>query len=313
MKKLLEDNSLILMEAAIVESLRRSEHINLHPVLANAPLIYEQAGRDALSHLYQKYIDIAQLSQKPFLMCTPTWRASHSRVVETKINPSINIDAAHFLQGIRESQSSGHENIKIGGLIGCKNDCYRPEEGLSATEAQAFHSWQIEQLKQGGVDFLIAETLPAIEEAIGIAKAMEATALPYFMSFVISRDGRVLDGTDLYTAIKTIDENTRHKPLGFMVNCAYPSFLCATTQAPQVFSRLVGYLANASSLDHCDLDGAEELLMESVSEWGGLMLELNRTHGVKVLGGCCGTNAEHLNYLVSEPAADVYRHSKKEV
>jgi homocysteine S-methyltransferase len=300
MKNIIENNSLVLMEAAIVESLRRSEHISLHPVLVNAPLIYDQAGRDALSHLYQKYIDIARQSKKPFLMCTPTWRANQSRVVETKINPSINIDAVHFLQEIRDSQSADRENIKIGGMIGCKNDCYRPEEGLSISEAQAFHSWQLGQLKQGGVDFLIAETLPAVEEAIGIAKAMEATGLPYFMSFVISRDGRVLDGTDLHTAIKTIDENTRHKPLGFMVNCAYPSFLCAATQPPELFNRLIGYLANASSLDHCDLDGAEELLMESVSEWGELMLDLNRTHGVKVLGGCCGTNEEHLNYLVSE-------------
>ena len=300
MKKLIENNKLILMEAAIVESLRRSEHISLHPVLVNAPLIYDQAGRDALSHLYQKYIDIARQSRTPFLMCTPTWRANQSRVVETRINPSINIDAVSFLQEIRDSQSTDRENIKIGGMIGCKNDCYRPEESLSISEAQEFHSWQLEQLKQGGVDFLIAETLPAIEEAIGIAKAMEATGLPYFMSFVISRDGRVLDGTDLHTAIKTIDENTRHKPLGFMVNCAYPSFLCAATQPPELFNRLVGYLANASSLDHCDLDGAEELLMESVSGWGELMLGLNRTHGVKVLGGCCGTNEEHLNYLVSE-------------
>jgi methionine synthase I (cobalamin-dependent) len=27
------------------------------------------------------------------------------------------------------------------------------------------------------------------------------------------------------------------------------------------------------------------------------MLELHRTFGVKVLGGCCGTDAEHLRYL----------------
>jgi len=301
MKQLLEDNSLILMEAAIVEPLRRSTHINLHPVLVNAPLIYEQAGRDALSHLYQKYIDIARQSQKPFLMCTPTWRTNHSRVAETKINPSINVDAVHFLQGIRDAQSTGRENIKIGGMVGCKNDCYRPEEGLSISEAQAFHGWQLGQLKQGGVDFLIAETLPAIEEAVGIAKAMEATGLPYFMSFVISRDGRVLDGTDLHTAIKTIDENTHNKPVGFMVNCAYPSFLCKASQPSALFERLVGYLANASSMDHCDLDDAEELFIDSVSDWGREMLELNRSYGLKILGGCCGTNEDHLNYLVSNP------------
>jgi len=56
-------------------------------------------------------------------------------------------------------------------------------------------------------------------------------------------------------------------------------------------------MANASSLDQCDLDGSEELHQESTSEWGEVMLELNRAHGVKILGGCCGTGTEHLRYI----------------
>ncbi len=298
MQELLNSNSLILMEAAIVEPLRRSEDISLHPTLVNAPLIYEKAGRAVMAGLYQQYIDVAQAAGKPFLMCAPTWRANHARVMEAKIKPSINIDALNFLQELRNAQKTGHENIKIGGLIGCKNDCYKPEEGLSAKEAEQFHAWQAGQLKQGGADFIIAETLPFIEEATGIARALESTGLPYFISFVISRDGRVLDGTDLDTAIKTIDAETRRNPLGYMINCAYPSFLCAADQPPAIFDRLVGYLANASSLDHCDLDGADELKTESVADWGDLMLDLNRNYGVRILGGCCGTGGEHLHYLV---------------
>ena len=303
MKRLLENHKLILMEAAIVESLRRSEAIELHPTLVNATLIYQEAGRNAMNRLYQDYIDIALDSNKPFLMCTPTWRANQSRVVEAKINSSINIDAVNFLQELRASQSRGRQTIKIGGMIGCKNDCYKPEEGISASEAEEFHSWQIDQLAQGGVDFLIAETLPAVEEAIGIARAMEKSGLPYIISFVISRDGRVLDGNDLYTAMNLVDTNTSNKALGYMVNCAYPSFLCADKQPAKLFERLLGYLANASSMDQCDLDGAEELFVESVSDWGNAMLSLNRTHGVKVLGGCCGTDQRHLRYIVGEDCA----------
>ena len=300
MKQLLKDNSLILIEAAIVESLRRSENIELDPVLVNAPLIYEETGRSAMAALYQKYIDIACDANKPFLMCTPTWRANRSRVAETGINSSINIDAVHFLQGIRDARRNDGQLIKIGGLIGCKNDCYLPDEGLLSADAEEYHSWQIDQLKLGGVDFLIAETLPSVEEAIGIARALERSGLPYFMSFVISRNGLVLDGTDLCTAINTIDENTGRNPLGYMVNCAYPSFLNAASQPPVLYKRLLGYLANASSLDHCDLDGALELKSEAVSEWGELMLTLNRDYGFKVLGGCCGTNEEHLEYIAGK-------------
>lgn len=300
MKKLVQDNKLILMEASIVESLRRSEHIDLHPILVNAPLIYEEQGRKALGALYQKYIDIARDANRPFMMCTPTWRADQTRVAETGIKPSINMDAVRFLKGIRDAQSNAGPAIKIGGMIGCKNDCYQPDEGLSASDAEEFHAWQLSQLKKGGADFLIAETLPGIEEAIGIARAIERTGLPYIISFVISRDGRVLDGTALHTAVKIIDKSTTRKPLGYMVNCAYPSFLNAADQPPALFKRLIGYLANASSLDHCNLDGAEKLHVENVSDWGGLMLELNREYGVKVLGGCCGTNEEHLKFIAGK-------------
>jgi len=298
MQKLLRDNELILMEAAIVERLRRSGDVELDPVLVNAPLLYTQAGQKALSGIYQSYIDIASRAKRPFLMCTPTWRTNRERVSATKINPSVNIDAARFLQNLRDAQKEGRENIRIGGMIGCKNDCYQPQQGLPAEQAEQFHGWQIDQLMQGGVDFIIAETLPAVEEATGMAKALEKSGLPYFISFVISRDGRVLDGTDLSTAVTIIDESTQRRPLGFMVNCAFPSFLNVASQPPALFNRLIGYLANASSKDHCELDGAQELAMDSVSDWGELMLSLNRARGVKILGGCCGTNEQHLEYLV---------------
>jgi len=297
MRRLLENNDLVLMEASIVESLRRNPDACLDPVLVNAPLIYDEAGRRALAQLYQDYIDIAVEAGKSFLMCTPTWRTNHARVTESGIRTEVNIDAANFLCDLREANNTWKDKIRIGGMIGCKNDCYKPEEGLSAVEAERFHDWQLGQLKRGGVDFLIAETLPNVQEAIGIARAMEKTGLPYILSFVISRIGQVLDGTSLEAAMADIDAATREKPLGFMVNCAYPSFLCAEKQPPGVFERLIGYQANASSLDHCNLDGADELHQESTTEWGELMLGLNREYGVKILGGCCGTGTRHLRYI----------------
>ena len=47
MQQILDDNKLILMEASILESLRRNEHLELHPALVNAPLIDQEAGSTA--------------------------------------------------------------------------------------------------------------------------------------------------------------------------------------------------------------------------------------------------------------------------
>lgn len=300
MKTFLEESNLVLMEAAIVERLRRTEKVFLHPNLINAPLIYDEIGKNELKKIYRGYLDIALEAKIPFLMCTPTWRANQERVKNAEINLSINIDAAIFLKEIRDKQAINKEIIKIGGLIGCKNDCYKPDEGLSANESESFHSWQINQLAQTGIDFLIAATLPNTEEAKGIAKAMEKTELPYIISFVISRDGRILDGTSLCNAVENIDASTDRKPLGYMVNCAYPTFLCVENQPQKLFKRLIGYQGNASSLDHSDLDGSDQLKSDATVDWGNEMLRLHSSCGIKILGGCCGTSDEHLRYITGK-------------
>jgi len=296
MKHLLKNNQKILMEAAIVERLRRSTQFKLHPQLVHASLIYDKYGKRALTSLYQEYIDIAISASEPILICTPTWRANYLRVTSSDIPTSINCDAAKFLIKLKQVQKE-KVDIRVGGLIGCKNDCYQPQEGLTVSQAQDFHSWQVEQLASTEIDFLIAETLPNIHEALGIAKTMEASGVPYIISFVISRTGEILDGTSLVDAIEYIDSNTNIKPLGYMINCAYPSFLCPENQPKALFDRLIGYQANASSLDHCDLEGADELKANQVSEWGELMIELNQRYKIKIRGGCCGTEISHLRYM----------------
>ena len=69
------------------------------------------------------------------------------------IATSINVDAVRFLQDIRNQYPHFKNMIKIGGMIGCKGDAYQPQEGLSCREAEAFHSWQINELVKAEPDF----------------------------------------------------------------------------------------------------------------------------------------------------------------
>lgn len=281
------------MEAAVVEQLRRAGQVRLHDKLVNAPLIYDVDARTAMASLYEQYMALARRAGLPLLVCTPTWRAGRDRVEGSGVRESVNEDAVAFM---REICSNG--NVRIGGMIGCRNDCYQPEQGLTAEAAEQHHAWQIERLAGSGVDFLIAVTLPNVQEALGIARAMAATTSPYIISFVIARNGCLLDGTSLAAAIECIDSGTRRPPLGYMINCAHPSFLHPESLSANTLSRLIGFQANASARDHSDLENAGELHVDSITQWGDLMLQLNERYGVQILGGCCGTGIEHLQYLV---------------
>jgi S-methylmethionine-dependent homocysteine/selenocysteine methylase len=297
-EKILHNYDFILTEGAVIESLRRGTSVNLHPRLENSLLIYEESSKIELSKLYQGFIDVARTGDIPITICTPTWRANQERITTANITNDVNGDAVKYLKHLRSSLGSWATNIFIGGLVGCKNDSYKPDEGLLRNDAREFHSWQINQLAKAGVDFLLGATLPALTEATGIALSMADTKIPYIISFVINREGKVLDGNSLEHSIDEIDAVCNRPPLGYMINCAYPSFLNAHKQPQRILSRLIGFQANASSLDHTQLDGAGTLQTDDMSDWGNLMIELNKKFGIKILGGCCGTNYQHLQYIV---------------
>jgi S-methylmethionine-dependent homocysteine/selenocysteine methylase len=233
------------------------------------------------------------------LITTPTWRANHGRLNEFGIEKDVDGDAARFSLSLREKFNAHATKIFIGGLIGCKNDCYQSCEALSTDEAEKFHASQINQLAASNLDFLMAATLPSVAEATGIARAMSKTPLPYFISFVIDKNGLIFDGTDLESAFKHIDSMTRSRPpLGYLVNCAYPSFLHPGKLSVFVLERLKGFQGNASSKDHSELDGSSTSHRDSIEDWGERMIALNRSYGIPILGGCCGTRVQHLEYII---------------
>lgn len=302
MESLVRDYPLILAEAAIAERLRRMNEITLHPTLFNTPLIYDEQGSEIMRGLYLQYVAIAQRANLPLLLAAPTWRLDRNRVAAGNVPMSINTDAVSFMQEIRDTAMRANEAspIMVGGLIGPKNDCYQPSEALSTVEARSFHDHQIEELVRSNIDYILAQTMPSIHEALGMAIAIATTEVPYIISFCIDRSGLVLDGTSLKDAISFIDSQVQRPPLGYMVNCAYPTFLCPEAQPAEVFSRLIGYQANASSKDVSDLEGAAVTQEDSLEDWGDQMVLLNRQCGVSILGGCCGTTDRHLKYIANK-------------
>jgi len=288
---------LILTECAISERLRRKKDIQFDPLLFLTPLIYDTLGQKYLTEIYQQYREIATQAKLPILLCAPTWRINQERIELSAGSPTMNRDAVEFMRQLQQLWQDDESPLFIGGLLAPKNDCYTPAEALSREEARQFHAWQINELKTSGVDIIVAQTIPSVDEACGMADAIVETDTPYIISFVINRFGNVLDTTPLADAMKIIDNSVHRPPTGYMVNCVYPTFLSAELQHPDFFNRLIGIQANSSSLDHEQLDGCNELQQNPLEEWGNDMLALHKQHGVKILGGCCGTDDTYLRYL----------------
>jgi len=293
-------NQRILVEFAVAEQLRRLPGIELHPTLFNTPLVYGSVEEQAaLASVYLKYLETANRAGLPILLTAPTWRLDARRVAEAEGIPAlINTDAVDFVSNlVAESNTSGRTHV--GALVGPKEDCYRPDLAPSAEEAAEFHAPQIEELAATDTVFLLAQTLPSVAEALGIARAMAESSKPYLISFCTGPDGNVLDGTPLPEAMARIDEasSSARPPLGYFVNCTYPSFLTDRYPAGSL-KRLIGIQANGSAKDVCALEAADATEAEPVDIWAKEMVRLHATQGVLALGGCCGTSAEHMRAIV---------------
>lgn len=301
LEHLLANFPLILAECAVAERLRRMPGVVLHPTLHNAPLIYgPEPARDAMASIYREYLEVARRSQLPILLTAPTWRLDATRVAAAGVPASIVTDAVSFLMARRDEAPADQAPVAVGALVGPRNDCYRPDLAPSTSEAEAFHQAQIDELAATGIDFLLAQTMPAVAEAAGVAKAFSGTGIAYLISFCTGTDGRVLDGTPLPEAMDRIDAMfpSNRRPAGYFVNCTHPRFILSAYQ-PGDLDRLIGIQANGSSRDVTLLDGSAATQADPIDSWAASMSELHLKHQVPVLGGCCGTGRSHLEALAA--------------
>ena len=109
-----------------------------------------------------------------------------------------------------------------------------------------------------------------------------------------------MDGSTLGEAIEIIDQGTTRAPVGYMVNCCYPTYLERTALDDNARGRFLGIQANGSAIDPRELESSAELKMEPVSEWVEAMANLHMSGLGKVLGGCCGTGPEHIRALAAK-------------
>jgi len=290
----LKTEDFILTEGAIVERLKNEFGIKVDSFINHAGTIYDNPKE--LSYLYEQYIDIAQKYGVPIMLMTPTRRVNFETLRKSKYHDrSIIPDSVDFLIDIKKQYAAFSNKIFIGGLLGCKGDAFQGESVLGIEESYEFHKVQVSEFKMKGVDYLFAGIMPNINEAIGMARAMADSGIPYIISFSIRKNGYLLDGTSIVEAIEKIEGNVKMPPIGYMANCIHPANLkYALESEPNAksnwLSRFIGIQANASSLSPEELNNSGVLKQESFEDMIQDIVYLKNKYHLKVLGGCCGTN-----------------------
>jgi homocysteine S-methyltransferase len=302
----------LLTDGAIETRIHYEMGIPLDPDMEVARLLDDEGGKAVLETIYRQYLEAGRRHDLPMQIGTPTFRASPERIrraglTEPAAVRRINGEAVRLHRRLRQECGAYANKVFIAGVIGPKGDAYRPADALGTDEARSYHTPQAWALAEAGVDLLFAPTFPAISEAAGVARAMTGTGLPCVVSFVITAQGTLLDGTPIHEAIARIDAAS--PPAFYAISCVHPS-VCREalrqqgTGAALVRRRLLGIKANTSTRPPAELVRLGQLDTEEPERFVGELLAVGQEFGFKVLGGCCGTDQRHIACLAARLKAE---------
>ena len=207
---------------------------------------------------------------------------AHGRVAE------LNESAADVARRAAQSVS---KDIVIAGSMGPTGEILEPLGPLSIDEATESFAEQAQALVRGGVDVLWIETLSSVEELEAAILGAKTTDVPIITTFSFDTNGRTMMGI---TPAQLADIHRRTHVYACGSNCG--------TGAAELVASIVN-LAAASDPEavlvakaNCGIpryvDGA--IRFDGTPELMATYARLAFDSGARIIGGCCGTTAEHL-------------------
>jgi S-methylmethionine-dependent homocysteine/selenocysteine methylase len=280
------------------------------PDFASFPLLDTDEGRAALAAYYTTYVQLAAELDRGVVLDTPTWRASLDWGARLGYDAdqlaSINRRAVALVRGV----ALDHRDVPVvvNGAVGPRGDGYVVEAAMSSSEATRFHSLQARAFADAGADMMTGVTMTYVEEAIGVTRAAVAVDIPVAVSFTVETDGCLPSGQSLGHAIAQVDDATDAAPAYYLVNCAHPTHFHDALDSDASWTRRIqGVRANASTMSHAELDAATELDRGDITDLAQWYRALQDRLDLRVVGGCCGTDHEHIEAIAIATARDDLR------
>ncbi len=212
-----------------------------------------------------------------------------------KLTPFGYRDKLHAInyEGARLAREVAGENVLVAGSIGPLGIRIEPWGSLPKTTAKDAFKEQAHALKDGGVDLFILETftsLTEIEQAI--AAVQEVCELPIIASMSVREDSNLLYGTRPESFTRSLEE-WGVDAIG--LNCSVgPHFMLETLETiVKLTNKPISAMPNAGFPRIIEGRSIYLTSAEYMAEYARRFIQL----GVKIIGGCCGTDKTHIKLM----------------
>jgi len=187
-------------------------------------------------------------------------------------------------------------DIVLAGSVGPTGDLFEPLGPLTHDDGVAAFAAQMRGLKDGGADVAWIETMSSEDELRAALDAARRVGLKACCTLSFDTNGRTMMGLTP-TRLAEIIAGLEEKPLGYGGNCG--------TGAPDLLAGLLSLQGKIGEGDiliakaNCGIpeyiDGA--IRYNGTPELMADFANLARDLGARVIGGCCGTSAEHVRAM----------------
>jgi 5-methyltetrahydrofolate--homocysteine methyltransferase len=193
------------------------------------------------------------------------------------------------------AREAAGDDVLIAGDIGPTGQLLAPLGAVTQQEVANAYAEQALGLAQGGVDFLLIETMSDLGEAqAAIEGARRVSDLPIICTFSFDTHGRTMMGVKPVTVAEKIEPLVQ----GIGANCGkdpaeYVGFVRDMRAAAP--NAILWAKPNAG-LPHM-VSG--EVVYDATPEQMGILAVQLREAGAQVIGGCCGTTPAHVAAIAS--------------
>ena len=279
-KKLLERGPLIL-DGATGSNLRlmgmpagvcTEKWVNEHP--------------EVIQRLQKSYVDAGSMA-----VYAPTFMANRISLKNVGLEDEIR---KLNIENVRISREAVGDRALVAGNLSTTSQPLEPVGTMTYEVLLENYKEQIQYLVEAGVDYLAAETLLSLEEAMVICDAAaEVCELPLTISFTCEGDGRMYFGGDVVEAAAALQE-MGVDAVG--VNCSVgPNQLTAIVKNLKENLEIPVLVKPNAGVPQIDAQGQAHYNMEE-EEFARCMLELKKA-GASVMGGCCGTTPQYIEKM----------------
>jgi 5-methyltetrahydrofolate--homocysteine methyltransferase len=196
----------------------------------------------------------------------------------------------------REVADKATRKVIVAGSVGPTGEIMEPVGALSHSVAVEMFHETADGLKAGGADVGWLETISAPEEYRAAAEGFALAGLPWCGTMSFDTAGRTMMGVTSADMVRLVDDLGEHAPLAFGANCG--------TGASDLLRTVLGFAAQGPERPiiakgnagipkyvegHIHYDGTPELMADYAV--------MARACGAKIIGGCCGTQPEHLRHM----------------